>query len=741
MVPLLLFLFCLGLGIAWSAVLLRRAELERMARTVGRIRQARQRGSHRPRVRAPLIDLTRCMGCTACVKICPEQGVLDMIHGQAAMVHGANCVGHGHCEQSCPSGAIRLDWGELTEGADLPALSADFEVPGRPGLFLIGEATGHGLIRNAVHQGRQVARHLAAQYDAGKSTLGAYDLLVVGAGPGGLACAIEAATTGMRVALLERNQFGGTIYHYPKEKLILTEALHLPGYGLLEAASYTREELLEVWHQAFEGSQVHLIEGQSCSGLTELASEGYEIGGTKTPLRANKVCLATGQSGRPRRLEVPGESLSKVQHRLDDARHVQRERVLVVGGGESAVEAALALAADGSNRVTLAYRGHEFHRVAAPLRQELERLQERKSLRILTQTVVQSIDEQHVYLLHEPKERIRLLNDRVIVQAGSIPPTQFLQDCGVTFGGEDRKAALAATREDIGRAERKRLLQNLGFALLMSSIAALWCVTHWDYYGLALAERPSSASHSDLRPSSAFGLSLGWLALGCLLFNLSYLLRRVPHFLGGLLTPRAWFAVHVATGLLMLPLALMHGALRFGDTTGGHAVLVLIVLVLTGSVGRYLYAFLPRAANGHGLAHEDVRAELTAVTQELRGHADPVGQGIAHIVEELCDVPRWRKGAFNRLWSLRGAQARFHAAQQRLEETASQAGRNPEEIALLTDLLRRSYECSQRARHFDELRSLLGGWRHLHVWLALLLTLLLIAHLVDAWKYGEWWPF
>ncbi|MFN0243919.1 MAG: NAD(P)-binding domain-containing protein [Planctomycetota bacterium] len=368
--PLLLILI-LGLGIAWIVVRARRAELARMAENVASRRHAQDTGTHRARLQYPHIDLSRCIGCGTCVRACPEEGVLELIHGQAVVAHGARCVGHGRCAAECPAGAIAVTFADLSERRDLPALTEQFESTRVRGLFLAGEVTGYALIRTAIAHGTAVANEVAARIEqavrAGtrRGGDGVVDLLVVGAGPAGLACSLQAKSRGLSFVTLEQSDLGGTVAKYPRRKLVLTQPVALPLHGRLRETSYTKEHLMQLWTDVAERHELPIRTGEVLTSVEPLADGTFAVHTQSGRFLARNVCLALGRRGTPRKLGVPGEDLPKVAYSLLDAQSYRGRRILVVGGGDSAVEAALGLADQPDNRVVLSYRRAEFSRLRA----------------------------------------------------------------------------------------------------------------------------------------------------------------------------------------------------------------------------------------------------------------------------------------------------------------------------------------------------------------------------------------
>lgn len=719
-----------------TSLLARRAELARLERSLGEREVARARGSHEARLQYPAVDLARCIGCGICVAACPEDGVLEILYGQAQVVHGARCVGHGRCAQECPVGAIALTLGDLSSRRDIPALSEAFEVPGRPGLFLAGEVTGHALIRTAIAHGTAVADAVAARLDDARESGdgAAHDLVIVGAGPAGIACALEARRRGLDALVLEQDTLGGTVAKYPRRKLVMTQPVELPLHGRLSRTSYSKEELMALWEDVVERHGLPVLQGQEFTALEPLAGGGFEVRTRTGRTRARNVCLAVGRRGTPRKMDVPGEDLPKVAYSLLDAQGYTHRRILVVGGGDSAVEAALGLSEQPGNQVTLSYRKHDFFRLKARNEVRVRAAIAERAIEVLFESEVEEIRPDSVRLRKKGGDAIELLelqNDEVFVFAGGTPPFQLLEAAGVSFDPAARPASGADARRNDG------LLAGLGAALVLSLCALGFLYAFGDYYRLPLEARYEAALHEVLRPSGAVGLAFGVLAAACVLANLAYLLRRsprVPFRLGDL---RTWMSVHVATGLGALILAILHSALAPRETVGGHALLGLVVLITTGAIGRYLYAFVPRAANGRELLLDEVRGRLAALSTEWDATSGSFAQRARERVSELAAGERWRRSLPRRIVALLSGQRRLRSVLHELGREARDEGLAPEQVRELLSLARRAYREAWMATHYEDLRGLLATWRYLHRWVALLMVLLVLAHVLTALRFAE----
>jgi len=724
-----------GLGLLAVALLAARAVRVRDRRLAAENRDqrasARERGTHRARLQYPYVDLTRCIGCATCIAACPEEGVLGIVHGQAVVMHGARCVGHGRCAVECPVGAIALTLGDVRERRDLPALSSSFEVKGRPNLFLAGEVTGYALIRTAVGHGTEVAREVARRDRLQSPEV--LDLCVVGAGPAGLACSLEATRLGLRHVVLERADLGGTVAEYPRRKLVMTQPLDLPLHGRLKRTSYSKEELVELWSELAERHSLPLRTGVTFLGLEPDGEGGYLVQTGGGPVHARHVVLALGRRGTPRKLGVPGEELPKVAYQLIDAQSYRGQRILVVGGGDSAVEAAVGLAEQEGNRVTLSYRKREFTRLKARNEARLRQAAERGTVELRLETQVADIAEGHVSLRNGDPDAApqTLANDLVFVFAGGEPPFPLLERCGVSFDPADREPERLVTEQGVG--VRPALLATLAMLL----VASVWVWSRRDYYLLDETARLTSAAHANLRPAWNFGLAFGLSAVVAVVVNLAYLLRRAAWFPFELGSLKLWMTVHVASGATALTLVALHAGLHFGDSLGGHAGLAMAVLVLTGAIGRYLYSFVPRAANGRELAVEEVETRLAALSpqwdREHPGLADEIGREIRAQVRQ----GGWSGSLPRRLFGLVAGQLRLRRGLAELKQRVRARGLTPAEVRDVLDLIRRAQRASFMASHFEELRGLLASWRYLHRWVALLMVLLLIVHVLNAVRFGD----
>ena len=372
----------------------------------------------------PVVDPSRCVGSGSCVDVCPESA-LGIIGGKAQLTNPVVCIGHGACAAACPVNAITLVFGTERRGVDIPRVDPNFET-NVPGIFIAGELGGMGLIRKAAEQGRQAVETIAARKAATP-----LDLVIVGAGPAGIAAGLNALHRKLRYRLIEQEpDLGGAILHYPRNKIAMTSPVDLPIVGRLPIGEISKEELLATWQDVVVRSGLKIEFDTRMESLARI-ERGYRIATTRGTFETANVLLAIGRRGTPRKLDVPGEEMSKVVYRLIEPEQYRGKRVLVVGGGDSAVECALACSAQPGTSVVLAYRGEVFNRIKPANRQRLDDAGAARQIDIRLRTEVKSVAEGRVELISSDGAAM-LDNDVVIVQAGGVLPTALLRELGVT---------------------------------------------------------------------------------------------------------------------------------------------------------------------------------------------------------------------------------------------------------------------------------------------------------------------
>jgi len=377
----------------------------------------------------PVIDPIRCIGSGACVYACPEKSVLTVVNGRGVLTNPLGCIGHGACASACPVQAITLVFGTAKRGLELPQVDPDFQT-NQPGVYIVGELGGMGLIRNAVSQGRQAADHIVVgeRRGAGESL----DALVVGAGPAGTSATLRLMEAGLRVLLLEREAFGGTITHYPRAKVVMTGFLDFPMYGRVSKRKMSKEQLVGLWEDIREKTGLQVAVGQLVEKIERGEDGSWLVSSTGGVFKTANVLLALGRRGSPRKLDVPGEEQYKVVYRVIEPEVFQDQHVLVVGGGNAAVESAFALIDEGKcASVTISYRKNNFARCRQPNRKRIEAEMGAGRLTALMGTQVEEIFEDRVTLRDASEEQLSIQNDAVVIQVGGTAPTALLQDVGI----------------------------------------------------------------------------------------------------------------------------------------------------------------------------------------------------------------------------------------------------------------------------------------------------------------------
>jgi thioredoxin reductase (NADPH) len=392
-----------------------------------KIEMAKQEGLHEPVSLHPVIDLSTCIKSGACVAACPEKDILGILNGGGALINASNCVGHGACFHACPVEAISLVIGTEKRGVDLPHVQETYET-NMAGIYIAGELGGMGLIKNSVEQGMMAVENLVKTGIPKDSST--YDLIIVGAGPAGISASLTAKKHQLNFLTLEQDTLGGTVFTFPRAKIVMTSPMHLPLHGKVKLFDTSKRELLELWNEVLSKNNIDIREK---SKVEEILPENghFKVTTLKGDVFKTKhVLLAIGRRGSPRKLGVPGEISEKVAYRLLEPENIHQKDIIVVGGGDSAIESALLLAEQ--NRVTLSYRNDKFSRLKPKNREKINEAIEQKLLEVMFNSNVTRIEEDYVYLtVNEKQEEIALKNDLVYIFAGGELPTQFLQKAGI----------------------------------------------------------------------------------------------------------------------------------------------------------------------------------------------------------------------------------------------------------------------------------------------------------------------
>ncbi len=397
--------------------------------TTQKIEKAKEFGIHEPVSLHPVVDTETCIGSGACIAACPEKDILGIANGQAYTINASRCVGHGACFHACPVQAITLCIGTEKRGVDLPHVSRNFE-SNIPGVFIAGELGGMGLIRNAVEQGKQAVENFIRKRKVNSNVQ--YDLIIIGAGPAGISATLTAEKNGLRYITLEQDSLGGTVYNFPRAKIVMTSPMYLPLHGRVKLAETSKKELLGLWNEVLSKNKIKINEYEKVENI-ERKIDHFVITSDKSSYTSSGLILAIGRRGTPRKLDVPGEGKEKVAYRLIEPELIHNKNVLVVGGGDSAIESGLLLAEEG-NKVTISYRGDVFSRLKPKNLQKIEAASTSGKVKVLFNTNVKEIKDDLVILNDGAKNNdFEIGNDLVYIFAGGELPTEFLKRAGINI--------------------------------------------------------------------------------------------------------------------------------------------------------------------------------------------------------------------------------------------------------------------------------------------------------------------
>ena len=425
--PLLITLVLVGIFVVPYFIIHRRREKA----VEVKFEKAVEAGLVEPDTLHPIIDPNACMCTGNCVAACPETDVLGLLNGAALSIQPQKCVGHGLCERVCPMDAIQLVVGTSTRGVDIPRIQENFET-NVPGLFVVGELGGMGLIRNAFEQAKQCIEGIQARMKK-QNDPDILDILIVGCGPAGLAASLHAKEKGLRFLTIEKEDIGGTVRYYPRKKMVMTAPVQVPGYGKLKIHSIVKEDLIQLWNEIVEKTHLRsFIHTREAFVDAHKNSAGYfDVVTDKGRYKASHVILAIGRRGTPRKLGIEGEEQSNVAYSLIEPEQYQHNKIMVVGGGDSAVECALALSEQPGNTVRLSYRKDRFTRVKQGNVDLLNQAISSNKLEFLPATKLKAIQTDHVSYTNQQGEHLTTTNDYVFVMIGGTLPTGTLKELGI----------------------------------------------------------------------------------------------------------------------------------------------------------------------------------------------------------------------------------------------------------------------------------------------------------------------
>ena len=743
-------LLALGPG-AWSLLFVGVALLVGLVYAVVRRREHRRARAtldeavrmelHVPPSLHPVIDPDVCIGSGSCIQACPEGQILGLINGVATLVNASSCIGHGRCAAECPVSAIKLVFGSAERGVDLPEVDGSFETS-RRGVYIVGELGGMGLIKNALTQGLQVAARVRAAL--GPSTRREegelVDVAIVGAGPAGIAAAVGARAAGLSYALLEQDTIGGAIAHYPRQKVVMTEPVNLPFHGKFGRPFMAKEDLLATLERVISDAGIEVHEKAKVVSIDGPAGD-FLLTSSRGVLRARRVVLAIGRRGTPRPLGVRGDDLPKVTYRLIDPTQYHGRRVLVVGGGDSALEAAAMLADQTSAEIGIVHRSPHFARGRALNRQKMEALRASGRVRAFMSTEVAAVEPAAVHLVTGGGGATTAVpNDFVIACLGGEVPGQFLKTVGVDIRrhrGDKAMANPTFAAEPSSPVDERLAATTL--ALVGVAILIFLGVAGGRYYLLPDVLRYRSPQHLLMKPSGSWGHGIGILATGVMLLNFVYPIRKRARWLKRRGSIAPWLRFHVFVGTLTPPVILFHSAFRWGNPLATATYVSLVVVVVTGLCGRFIYGlFRVDAEESKRAAALRARlspvlaalASLPGVETDLRRSAALAK--VTALVEAPGDLPA---SLGELLWRMPAAAWALRRTIRQLEPWFVDRRAFPAFRAQLIDLRRRDVKL-----HFHRgFKRLMHGWRIFHVALSVVLVGLIGAHIWISLRIGFKW--
>lgn len=715
---------------AWARAKRQRVDTETL-------RQSLSDGREPPTLH-PVIDPDKCMGSLSCLAVCPEGDIMGVVDGKAALINPTACIGHGKCALECPVNAITLVFGTLQRGFELPEVNEFFETS-RPGVHVVGELGGMGLIKNAINQGVQVSEYFGRTLKPGGDQ--EVDVVVVGAGPAGLAAGLGLRKSRLNFRIIERESIGGTIAHYPRQKVVMTEQVMLPIYGKFGQTLILKEELIESFNDAIKKGNLEVETGVNVEKI-DGADGHFTVQTSKGPVRAKKVVLAVGRAGTPRKLGAPGEDLTKVAYRLVDARQYEGARLLVVGGGDSALEAAIQIAEETDAEVALSYRNSELGKARDANKKRFKELVQEGRIFAFMPSTVKAVTPRSVRL-EVAGRPLELKNDYVIACLGGEPPTEFLKTNGIAMQrlhGEELGAKARGGKPPAKLQAELAFQKRLAFGLftLGALIVAVLFVIGEDYYRVPLTLRVKHPANTLLKPAGPWGHGVGIVATFFMLSNFLYVVRKRWDRLKGFSSIRNWLTFHQFVGFMSPLVIAYHAAFQSNNLLATATSISLAIVVLTGVMGRFIFALVP---SGEGQQTE--QGELTRRYERLKTRSEVELEDsstdairVAEVLSRVTKPPKDRL-LVTFLLHLPLMRLRDELDLRRL----NRAFKSDEEYQEFRENFAKLRIMQAQVTFFRALKRLMSVWRVLHVVLAICLVVMIAAHIGFSLFLGYKWIF
>ncbi len=371
----------------------------------------------------PVINRSLCVGCGTCVLTCRRKGTLFVISGKSTLINPLACDGCGECEKACPMGAnVMVEYGKGLK-VRVPDLDTNQESNVK-GIYVIGSLAGAGLIKEAINQGRAVLNQIMKDVFPEEAPR----ILIVGSGPAGLSAYLSCRRFGLPAVCLEKDAEANTIRNFPKKKVVMAEPADMPLFGPLWIGNTTREKLLEVWEKILRTTKAQVTVGAI---LESVRKEGdrFVVSASGVDYVCDRIILAMGTRGNPRKLGVPGENLPKVFYALSDAAEFAGSRVAIAGAGDSAIEAALALL-NQRCALTLIVRGEGFPKAKGRNRERITAAIEQGHVQAFFESGVREVKPRSLVIATATGDR-EIENDALFVMVGGELPFPLLEKIGI----------------------------------------------------------------------------------------------------------------------------------------------------------------------------------------------------------------------------------------------------------------------------------------------------------------------